>query len=118
MSRSFRGTAPGSKRRVVIDASIVVDLFAAPDDRRAGIAEEVTSWIERGLVAAYAPRILVVEVAGVLSRRLEPRDVEVALAAVEPLLNLLPEEAIYDVAVEVARRTGLARQTRITLQRP
>lgn len=61
-------------KRVVVDASVIIDLYAAPDDRRASIAEEVMSWITGGFVEAYAPKLLVVEVPGVLARYLSEEE--------------------------------------------
>ena len=55
---------------------------------------------------AYAPRLMLVEVAAVLSRRLDRRDVETAVAVIEPLVTLLPEDTLYDTALGVALETG------------
>ncbi len=68
-----------ASRRVVIDASLVIDLYAAPNDMRASIAEEVLSWINTHIVEAYAPKLLMVEVVGVLARYLSKEDLELAI---------------------------------------
>ena len=95
-----------AKRRVVVDASLVIDLYAAPSDARASIAEEAFSWVAARLVEAYAPRLLMVEVAGVLARHLSEEDLSLVLASFPPV-RLVPEELFYDEALRIARSTGL-----------
>ena len=94
-----------ASKRVVVDASVVIDLYAAPDDRRASIAEEVMSWVTAGFVEAYAPKLLVVEVLGVLARYLSEEKLELVTSSFPPI-KLVPEEVFYDEAVKTARRTG------------
>jgi len=94
-----------ANRRVVIDASLIVDLYAAPNDMRASIAEEVLSWISTGLVEAYAPKILMVEVLGVLARYLSEEDLELVTSSFPPI-KLVPEEVFYNEAIRIARSTG------------
>ena len=93
-----------ASRRVVVDASLIIDLYAAPDDIRASIAEEVSSWISARIIEAYAPKLLVVEVVGVLARYLSEKDLELAIKSLPPI-KLMPEEAFYDEAIKVARNT-------------
>ena len=92
-------------KRVVVDASVIIDLYAAPDDRRASIAEEVMSWVTAGFVEAYAPKLLVVEVLGVLARYLSEEKLELVTSSFPPI-KLVSEEVFYDEAVRIARRTG------------
>ena len=92
-------------KRVVVDASVIIDLYAAPDDRRASIAEEVMSWVTGGFVEAYAPKLLVVEVLGVLARYLSEEELELVASSFPPI-KLVSEEVFYDEAVRIARRTG------------
>lgn len=40
-------------RKVVIDASLVVDLYAAPTEEHASIAEELVTWIARGFCKGF-----------------------------------------------------------------
>ena len=94
-----------ANKRVVVDASVIIDLYAAPDDRRASIAEEVMSWVTAGFVEAYAPKLLVVEVLGVLARYLSEEKLELVTSSIPPI-KLVPEEVFYDEAVRIARRTG------------
>ena len=92
-------------RKVVIDASLVIDLYAAPNEDRASIAEEVARVITQGGVEAYAPKLLIVEITGVLSRYLSEEELNLVLDTLPPI-KLIPEEAIYEEAIKIARRTG------------
>jgi len=92
-------------KKVVIDASLIIDLYAAPNDMRASIAEEVLSWISMHIVEAYAPKLLMVEVVGVLARYLPEEDLELIITSFPPI-KLIPEEIFYDEAIKVARSTG------------
>ncbi len=96
---------PPLPKKVVVDASLIVDLYAAPTEERASIAEEVVTWITRGIVEAYAPKLLIVEVIGVLSRYLSEEELDLVLDTLPPI-KLIPEEIIYEKAIQVARRTG------------
>ena len=92
-------------KKVVIDASLIIDLYAAPNEARALLAEEVTSWVMKSLVEAYAPKLLIVEVIGVLSRYLSDEEVDLVLNYFPPI-KLIPEEVIYEEAIRIARKTG------------
>ncbi|MCE4607354.1 MAG: type II toxin-antitoxin system VapC family toxin [Caldisphaeraceae archaeon] len=92
-------------KRLAIDASLIIDLYAAPNDIRASIAEEVLSWISARIVEAYAPKLLMVEVIGVLARYLSEEDLELVITSFLPI-KLLPEEIFYNEAIKVARSTG------------
>ncbi len=92
-------------RKIVVDASLVIDLYAAPNESRASIAEEVTRLIMQGVVEAYAPKLLIVEITGVLSRYLSEEELNLVLDTLPPI-KLVPEEAIYEEAIRVARKTG------------
>lgn len=92
-------------KRIVIDTSVIIDLYAAPNDVRASIAKEVASWAAKNLVEAYAPKSLVVEVFGVLARHLSREELDLVAASFPPI-RLVPEEAFYDKAIEIARSTG------------
>jgi len=94
-----------ANKRVVVDASLIIDLYAAPNDMRASIAEEVLSWITAGLVEAYAPKLLMVEVLGVLARHLSEEDLELVTSSFPPI-KLVPEEVFYNEAIRIARSTG------------
>jgi len=94
-----------ASKRVVVDASLIIDLYTVPDDMRASIAEEVLSWITTGLVEAYAPKLLMVEVFGVLARYLSDEDLELVMSSF-PSIKLIPEEVFYDEAIRIARSTG------------
>ena len=92
-------------RKVVIDASLVIDLYAAPNENRASMAEDVARLIMQGDVEAYAPKLLIVEITSVLSRYLSEEELNLVLDTLPPI-KLIPEEAIYEEAIKVARRTG------------
>jgi len=92
-------------KKVVVDASLIVDLYAAPNEERASIAEEVVTWISKGVIEAYAPKLLIVEVVGVLSRYLSGEELDLVLDSL-PLIKLIPEESIYEEAIRIARETG------------
>ena len=92
-------------KKVVVDASLIVDLYAAPNEERASIAEEVVTWISKGVIEAYAPKLLIVEVVGVLSRYLSGEELDLVLDPL-PLIKLIPEESIYEEAIRIARETG------------
>ncbi len=94
-----------ANKRVVIDSSLIIDLYAAPNDMRASIAEEVASWIATHLVEAYAPKLLMVEVLGVLARHLSEEDLDLVMVSFPPI-KLVPEEVIYNEAIRIARSTG------------
>jgi len=94
-----------TNKRVVIDASLIIDLYAAPNDMRASIAEELASWIAAHLVEAYAPKLLMVEVLGVLARYLSEKDLDLVMVSF-PQIKLVPEEVFYDEAIKIARSTG------------
>ncbi len=94
-----------ASKRVVVNAPVIIDLYAALDDRRASIAEEVMSWVTAGFVEAYAPRLLVVEVLGVLARYLSEEELELVASSFPPM-TLVSEDVFYDEAVRIARRTG------------
>ncbi|MEM1611512.1 MAG: type II toxin-antitoxin system VapC family toxin [Sulfolobales archaeon] len=92
-------------RRIVIDASLLIDLYAAPDENRASIAEEIVKWIMQGSAEAYAPKLLIVEIVGVLTRYLLEEELDLALDTL-PSIKLIPEETIYEEAIRIARKTG------------
>ncbi|BAA79232.2 hypothetical protein APE_0279.1 [Aeropyrum pernix K1] len=94
------------KGGLVVDASLAADLFAAKDKARAQIAEKVVECIERHSISVYAPRLFLVEVAGVLVRYLAPSIVERVLDAFSSKVILVGDEAYFRIAVEIALATG------------
>lgn len=92
-------------RKVVLDASLLIDLYAAPNEDRASIAEEIARLVAQGAVEAYGPKLLIVEIVGVLSRYLSEEELDLVLDTL-PAIKLVPEEAIYEKAVKAARKTG------------
>lgn len=57
------------------------------------------------LVEAYAPKLLMIEVFGVLARHLSKEDLDLVITFFPPI-RLVPEEVFYDEAVKIARNTG------------
>ncbi len=72
---------------------------------RASIAEEVLSWISTRIVEVYAPKLLMVEVIGVLARYLSEEDLELVITSFPPI-KLMSEGIFYNEAIKVARSTG------------
>jgi len=56
-------------------------------------------------VETYAPKLLIVEVIGVLSRYLSDEEIDLVLNYFPPI-KLIPEEVIYEEAIRIARKTG------------
>ncbi len=56
------------ERRLVIDASVAVDLFAGREERRVLAAERLFRCLSGKNVKVYVPRLFLVKVAGVLVR--------------------------------------------------
>ena len=90
---------------VVIDASVYVDLFAARSPERARIAEEAVKAIKGAKARVHAPRLLLIELAGVLGRFLPKSEVDEALMKVKEFTELISEELLYEHAFEVAKTT-------------
>ncbi len=74
-----------SPRKIVIDTSLAIDLYAAPNESLASIAEEVTRLIMQGVVEAYAPKLLIIEITGVLSRYLSEEELNLVLDTLPPI---------------------------------
>ena len=89
----------------MIDASVAVDLLAGSEESRVNAAEEVFSCLARGHVL-YAPRLFLVEVAGVLARRLERKLVDEAVSRLRDVVVLVGDSAFYTEALEAAASTG------------
>ncbi|MEM1611269.1 MAG: type II toxin-antitoxin system VapC family toxin [Sulfolobales archaeon] len=65
----------------------------------------MVKWIMQGSVKAYAPKLLIVEIVGVLTRYLLEEELDLALDTL-PSIKLIPEETIYEEAIRIARKTG------------
>jgi predicted nucleic acid-binding protein len=95
-----------NKDGLVVDASLVVDLFSAKDEARALMAEKVLECVKRRKINVYAPRLFLAEVAGVLVRYLMPSNVERVVDALSSEVILVGDEAYFKVSIEIALATG------------
>ncbi len=93
-------------RGLVIDASVAVDLFAGREERRILSAEKLFECISRRGVSIYAPRLFLVEVAGVLVRFLPPNIVRDVVERLRDEVILVGDDLYFTVSVEVALATG------------
>ncbi len=90
---------------VVLDASVYVDLFTSRSPERVRVAEEAIRVIEGVKARVHAPRLLLIELAGVLGRFLPKSEVDEALTKVKESTELVSEELLYEHAFEVAKST-------------
>ncbi len=84
---------------IVVDTSVIVDSLL-PIKERHEKANEVLK--EIGDLRIYAPKILKVELATILSRK---KDIKLVKKLVEDLISeiyLIPEEQLFDTAYEIA----------------
>jgi len=95
-----------NKSGLVVDASLIVDLFAAKDEARALRAEKVLECVKRRKIDVYVPRLFLVEVAGVLVRYLAPTDVEHVVDALSSEVIPVGDEAYFKISLEIALATG------------
>ncbi len=94
------------KARLVVDASLAVDLFAARSRERVEAAEAVFRCLSERGVQLYAPRLFLVEAVGVLVRFLPPRLVETVADRLREEVTLVGDEVFHEEAVEAALATG------------
>jgi len=88
--------------RIVIDASVYIDLFAGRSKERVQIAEELFNCIKskRGRIRLYGPRLLLVELAGVLIRYIPPRIVSDIVERVKMEVVLLDDGVFCDACLK------------------
>jgi len=87
----------------VIDASVLIDIFAPRDEKRRRLAVEFLR-LAKGS-PKYAPNMLLVELAGVISRY----DVDLARLAIDYARRnviLLDETAILTLCLDIALKAG------------
>jgi len=84
---------------------VYIDLFVARSPERARVAEEAVKAIEGAKARVHAPRLLLIELAGVLRRFLPKSEVDEALTKVKEFTELISEELLYEPAFEVAKST-------------
>jgi len=95
-----------NKSGLVVDASLIVDLFAAKDEARALRAEKVLECVKRRKINVYVPRLFLIEVAGVLVRYLTPTTVERVVDTLSNEVILVGDEAYFNISLEIALATG------------
>lgn len=97
-----------AEERVVIDASIAIDLFVGRDRARIDSAEKIFRCFKtrNGYVKLFAPRLFLAEVSGVLVRFLPPHVVKGVVRRLEREIILVGDEAYFRESVEVALGTG------------
>jgi len=93
-------------RRVVVDASLSVDLFVGRDPVRVRVAEFFFKLVQDGVIRAYAPRLFLVETAGVTVRFIPRSLAEEAVGKLARLVTIVPDDAFYREAEEAALSTG------------
>ncbi len=92
--------------KLVIDASLAIDLFAGRDVRRVALAEEVFRCAASSNIRVYVPRLFLVEVAGVLVRFLAPSLVEEVVNRLEEEISIIGDDLYFERAVKIALATG------------
>ena len=92
--------------KLVIDASVAVDLFAAREEHRVASAERVFECVARRGIAVYAPRLFLAEVAGVLVRFLPTNIVRGVVERLRDEVTLVGDDLYFTEAVEIALTTG------------
>ncbi len=92
--------------KLVIDASVAVDLFAGREELRVASAEKVFECVSRGGTGVYAPRLFLAEVAGVLVRFLPPSVVRDVVERLRDEITLVGDDLYFTEAVEIALATG------------
>ncbi len=100
--------ATGSNNRVVVDASIVIDLFAGRDKARIEAAERIFECFKtRGSsVKVFAPRLFLAEVSGVLVRLLQRSQVRSVIQRLEREIVTVGDDLYYRESIEIALKTG------------
>ena len=98
----------GNDKRVVVDASVAIDLFAGRDRARVEAAEKIFMCFKAGSsrVKVFAPRLFLAEVSGVLVRFLPPSRVRSVVRRLESEIVTVGDDLYFRESVEVALRTG------------
>ncbi len=92
--------------KLVIDASVAVDLFAGREELRIASAEKVFECVVRQGIAVYAPRLFLAEVAGVLVRFLPTNIVRGVVERLRDEVTFVGDDLYFMEAVEIALTTG------------
>ena len=92
--------------KLVVDASVAVDLFAGREELRIVSAEKVFECATGQGIGVYAPRLFLAEVAGVLVRFLPPGIVRGVVERLRDEIALVGDDLYFTEAVETALTTG------------
>ncbi len=93
-------------KRVVIDASVAVDLIVGRDEARVGVAEEFFNLVQKGFIEVYAPRLFLVETGGVIVRYIPRNLAEEAVNRLAKIVATVPDEVFYKESIRIALKTG------------
>lgn len=96
-----------AERRIVIDASVVIDMFSGRDQSRVGAAERFFRCFRDSNrhVRMFVPRLFLAEVAGVLARFVSRDIVREVLSRVENEVIIVGDELYFRDSVEIALET-------------
>lgn len=94
------------EKKLVIDASVAVDLFAGKDPHRTEAAEKVFRCASSNDIYVYAPRLFLVEVAGVLVRFLSHNIVKDIVERLGEEILIIGDDLYFEKSVKIALATG------------
>lgn len=92
--------------KLIIDASVAIDLFASKDACRAEAAEKIFRCTSSNDISIYAPRLFLVEVAGVLVRFLSPNIVNDIVKRLSEEIMIIGDDLYFEKSVKIALATG------------
>ena len=92
--------------KLVIDASVAMDLFAGREELRIVSAEKLFGCVARQGIGVYAPRLFIAEVAGVLARFLPTNIVRGVVERLRDEVTLVGDDLYFAEAMEIALTTG------------
>ncbi|RLI13703.1 PIN domain-containing protein [Candidatus Bathyarchaeota archaeon] len=90
---------------IVLDTSVFIDALVPRSGKRHAHALSLMKIISERELAVYGPKILLVELACVLSRYRGPEDVRKVLESLSETINLIGEDALFDVALKIGMDT-------------
>ena len=93
-------------KKIVVDASVAVDLFAARDPSRVEAAEKLFRCVSPRSIGVYVPRLFLAEVAGVLVRFLRPGLVRNVVMRLGEEVTAVGDSLYFEKSIEVALATG------------
>ncbi len=87
---------------IVIDTSVFVDYLIISNVKRHNKARKIIDFLSNGNYIIYEPFLLEVELAAVLSRKLNPEKVSMLLRQIKRNIILLSEERLHTTAIKIA----------------